>query len=307
MLLDRLDLNKLYTFFAVAEEGGVAGAARRLARTRSAVSQSLSALEDSLDVRLFERVGKRMVLTREGQLLQRRFGDYQAMLQRTVDDLRNEDGDVRGVVRLGLFLGFPSVRLAELVTRFTTRYPRTRIRVAHSAQEVLARRLLEHRLDYVVSFRPRSDASPRVLSTRLFEQELVLVSSRRFFRAGFDPAELSSLPVIDYFQSDPLIRRWLQHHTGQTPSAVDVRVWAATTDLVLELLLQHAGVGVVPRYLAEPWVRRRRLRIVATDAPALRDSIWLNELREARPTPVGTAFREAVLEEFAGAQAESAS
>ena len=52
MLLNRIDLNKLYVFFAIAEQDGVAGAARRLGRTPSAVSQSLSGLEEALEVRL---------------------------------------------------------------------------------------------------------------------------------------------------------------------------------------------------------------------------------------------------------------
>ena len=43
MTLEQIDLNKLHTFFAVAEHDGVTAAARRLALTPSAVSQSLSA------------------------------------------------------------------------------------------------------------------------------------------------------------------------------------------------------------------------------------------------------------------------
>ena len=50
MRLEQVDLNKLHTFFAVAEHGGVTAAARRLALTPSAVSQSLSGLESALDV-----------------------------------------------------------------------------------------------------------------------------------------------------------------------------------------------------------------------------------------------------------------
>ena len=69
MDLDRLDANKLLTFLAVAEAGGVTAASRRLALTRSAVSHSLRALEASLGLPLFHRVGKRMIPTREGRVL----------------------------------------------------------------------------------------------------------------------------------------------------------------------------------------------------------------------------------------------
>ena len=57
MELDKLELNKLMTFLAVAEAGGVTAAARRLALTRSAVSHSLGALEASLGVALFPEDG----------------------------------------------------------------------------------------------------------------------------------------------------------------------------------------------------------------------------------------------------------
>src|SRR6266478_4852838 len=69
MLLKELDLNKLHVFAAVAEHGGVSRAAAELGRTPSAVSQSVTALEDALGVKLFDRIGKRLVLTRGGQLL----------------------------------------------------------------------------------------------------------------------------------------------------------------------------------------------------------------------------------------------
>ncbi len=300
MKLDRLDLNKLYTFFAVAEHGGISGAARRLSRTRSAVSQSLSALEASLERKLFDRVGRRLVLTREGQLLYSRFRDYQSTLQGTVDEIVNEDGAVRGPIWLGLFQGFPSSRLAEFIAGFFGRYPETSLRVVHGPLESLTERLLRGRLDFVLSFRPARPESPRLKATKLYDQELVLVAARGFFRRGFDLDELRRTPVIDYYQSAPLISRWLEHHYGREAEPVTPRVWAATTDLALELVRKRVGAAVVPAYLAEPLVRARRLRIVDTGRPPLSDSVWLNERRDGYKSPAYGAFRAAMLEEFSG-------
>src|SRR5215475_5010413 len=98
MKLNSLDLNKLHAFGAVVEHGGVGGAAH-LGRTPSAVSQSITALEGALGVKLFDRVGKRMVLTRGGQLLHAHVREHHAALQRTVDALVNEGGEVHGLVR----------------------------------------------------------------------------------------------------------------------------------------------------------------------------------------------------------------
>jgi DNA-binding transcriptional LysR family regulator len=66
MLLKELDLNKLHVFAAVVEHGGVGRAAAELGRTASAVSQSLSGLEDTLGVKLFDRIGKQFGIEFEG-------------------------------------------------------------------------------------------------------------------------------------------------------------------------------------------------------------------------------------------------
>jgi DNA-binding transcriptional LysR family regulator len=136
-------------------------------------------------------------------------------------------------------------------------------------------------------------------SSRLFEEALVLVSSRRFFRRGFSLDALARTPVIDYYQSDPLIERWVGHHYGERATRPTVAIWAATTDLVLDLVLAHAGVGVLPRDVAAPYLRRRRLVAVRTPRAALSDWIWLNELRGAYRDRTLETFRESVMRELA--------
>ncbi len=298
MKLNDLDLNKLHVFLAVAELGGISAAARRIGRTRSAVSQSVSALEAALGVKLFDRVGKRMLATRQGRLLHERARDHQSGLQRVLDELADEGGEVRGLVRIGLFLGFPRVRFARFLTHFTERHPRAAVRIVFAPQDDLSARLAAHRLDYSLSFEPSRDGASRIASTRLFEQKLVLVSGKRFFRRGFDAGALPATPVVDYYQSDPLIRRWLAHHVGEPEPPVEVKIWAATTDMVLELVLDGVGIGVVPDSLAAPYVARRRLRVLGTRKRELTDFIWLNEPRDAYRDATLTAFRDAALAEF---------
>jgi len=296
--LNDLDLNKLQVFLTVAERRGISAAAEELGRTRSAVSQSLSALERSLGVKLFDRVGKRLVPTRPGRLLHERLRDHHAALQRAVDEVVGEGGEIRGLVRVGLFLGFPRVRLASFLSRFAERHPRVSLRLLFAPQDDLTARLLANRLDYAFSFQPLGGGARDLEATRLFAQKLVLVSGRKFFRGGFDARELRTTPVVDYYQSDPLIERWLAHHLGDARPPVEVKVWAATTDMVLELVLNGVGVGVVPDSLAAPYVARRRLRVLGTRRGELTDFIWLNEPRGAYRDATLEAFRAAALDEF---------
>jgi DNA-binding transcriptional LysR family regulator len=279
MLLHEIDLNKLATFFAVAEHGGVSSAARRLGLTRSAVSQSLSRLEASLEVQLFHRVGRGLVPTREGELLRARLAEYQGQLETTLREITHEDRE-------------------RLLEGFLRAHAEARVRVVYGSREDIHERLLQGRVDFAFSLRPRGGKRGPVRSSRLFEQELVLVGVPALVGSASTLEELTRLPVVDYYQGDPLIERWAGHHFRVRSPRFRVRAWAATTDLVLELVLQRAGIAVLPRDLVEPQVRRRRLRRIETARPELRDEVWLDELHGPWRSPRLEAFREAVLEAF---------
>jgi DNA-binding transcriptional LysR family regulator len=279
--LTDLDLNKLSVFLAVADSGGVGKAAKRLGRTSSAVSQSISGLETALGAPLFDRVGKRLVLTRGGQALRERVAASEQLLEQGVME----------VVRLGAYLGFPRQRLCALLLEFTRLHPRASVRVVHAPGRELERRLQNNRLDFVLSFGAAAPAGSPLVSTRLFSQELVLVASDRHFEAGFSLDVLGRTPIVDYYPSDPLIERWLAHHYPRRVQSCRVRFWAATTDLVLELLLEGAGAGVLPRHVARTHLESGELVELGPKQRPMVDPIWLQEPRGAHRDVTLRAFR----------------
>jgi DNA-binding transcriptional LysR family regulator len=299
MKLKNLDLNKLHVFATVADAGGVGAAAAARGRAPSPISQSVTGLERALGVNLFDRVGRRLVLTRGGQQLQQRLREYHAALQQTVDGLVDAGGEIHGQVRIGVYLGFPRLRLARFLARFVARHPRVRLRVVYAPQEDLSDRLLKNRLDVVLALHASAEASARIASTRLFEETLILVGRPRFLRRGVGVRALAGVPVVDYYQSDPLIRRWLAHHAPGQAIEPTVTIWAATTDLVLDLVLNDAGVAVLPRDVARPALRARRLVELRPRGAPLIDHIWLNERRGGYRDRTLTTFRDAVLRELA--------
>lgn len=291
---ERLDLNKLRTFFVIAEQGGVTAAARRLALTRSAVSHSLAALEESLGVALFHRVGRKLVLTEEGRSLSRAYGEAQGRIGDALDEIGERRAEVRGSVRLGLYPGFSRLRLAAVIERFLADHAAARVRISCATQSEIEHQLRAGQLDFTLSLRTPAGRSPRMRSTRLFEQSLVLATRSRLQRADF--AAISRLALVDYFRREPLIDHWIRHHFGRRafPDR-DVRVWVAgNTDLALELTLRGVGACVLPADLVEPHRVRRELFVVRRQRPALRDVIWLGELAGPKSSRKHQAFRDAI-------------
>lgn len=96
-----LDVRRLRVLLAVAEQGGVAAAARSLSFTPPAVSQQLAALERQLDVALVDRSRRTARLTPAGHRLADHARQVLAGLEAAEADLANLDGGIRGVLRVG--------------------------------------------------------------------------------------------------------------------------------------------------------------------------------------------------------------
>ncbi len=174
MELHNVDLNKIATFLTIAELGSVTAAATRLGLTRSAVSHSLRAIEKQLDVALFHRVGRGLVLTNEGTLLKHAAADVRSRMSVALEEVLGLGREVRGPVRLGLFLGFSRFRLAEAVDGFTRQHPNAEVRISFAPQAWLIAQLLAGKLDMTLSLRPTGQQATSIRSERLTVRPLGL-------------------------------------------------------------------------------------------------------------------------------------
>lgn len=299
MKLDNVDLNKLLMFLAIAEAGGVTPASQRLSLTRSAVSHSLRVLEDELGMMLFHRVGKALALTHEGQVLRRAVRDMQDRLRGTLDELAGLGREVRGPVRLGLFLGFSRFQLAGVLDAFTRQYAAASVRVAYGPQAWLIEQLLAGKLDMVLSLEPTGVQASRIRARKIKAGPLVLVTRKPRGRVSRGFEQIAELDIIDYYQSDPVIDRWTRHHfAGRRLPRERIRIWAASSDLALELVLRGAGAAVMPEHIVKPFEAKRQLHVIAGPATPLLDHVWLSELSSRRAARAPAAFRELLLEEL---------
>ncbi|HOY23338.1 MAG TPA: LysR family transcriptional regulator, partial [Cellvibrio sp.] len=64
-----MDTQHLQAFVAIAESGSFSGAGERLHLTQPAISKRIALLEEQINAKLFDRVGRQVVLTQAGNLL----------------------------------------------------------------------------------------------------------------------------------------------------------------------------------------------------------------------------------------------
>jgi DNA-binding transcriptional LysR family regulator len=124
-----MDLRRLRTFVTIAEQGTVSSAALRLHISQPSLSRQIGELQQELGLKLFDRVGRRLVLTAEGEQLLvdcRRLLDYADAISERVHVLRGGD---TGVLKVAASpLQFESV-FSTFLHRYTRRYPNVRMKL----------------------------------------------------------------------------------------------------------------------------------------------------------------------------------
>jgi DNA-binding transcriptional LysR family regulator len=118
-----MDLANLAAFVAIAGAGSFSAAAEQLHLTQPAVSKRIALLEAQLQARLFDRLGRQVVLTEAGQALLPRAQRILAELEDTRRVLDNLGAEVGGTLSLATSHHVGLHRLPVLLRRFTVQHP----------------------------------------------------------------------------------------------------------------------------------------------------------------------------------------
>ncbi|MBY0431560.1 MAG: LysR family transcriptional regulator [Rhodospirillales bacterium] len=118
-----MDWDKLRVFHAVAEAGSFTHAGETLNLSQSAVSRQISALEESLNVPLFHRHARGLILTEQGELLYRTAREVFAKLAMTEAQLSESRERPQGPLKITTTVAFGSLWLTPRIKEFLELYP----------------------------------------------------------------------------------------------------------------------------------------------------------------------------------------
>lgn len=145
-----MDLANLNAFIAIAETGSFSAAGERLHLTQPAVSKRIAGLEQQLDVRLFDRLGREVSLTEAGRALLPRAYQILNVLDDTRRALTNLSGEVTGRLTLATSHHIGLHRLPTLLRAFTKTYPDVALDIQFLDSEVAYEEILHGRAELAV-------------------------------------------------------------------------------------------------------------------------------------------------------------
>jgi LysR family cyn operon transcriptional activator len=175
MMHDPMELRHLRYFLAVAEVGSFSRAADRLGISQPTLSQQMRDLEAALRVSLFQRRGKRILLTSAGLIFQEHARAILRQFESFLQELSSEPQQLRGALHLGVvpILNVPLV--PHLLGLFAAKHPGISIIVDEISSTEIETALEEGRMDVGLGFVTRY--SPNLRYERLCTDEFALVVS----------------------------------------------------------------------------------------------------------------------------------
>jgi DNA-binding transcriptional LysR family regulator len=143
-------LRHLAYFVAVAQKLNFSRAAEALHVAQPAISQQIRALEDELGVQLFDRMGKRISLTRAGEVLLPQAYQILAAVERAANEVRELGQLVRGSASLGAPPTVSTHLLPARLTQFKKLYPGLEVSLREAGTESLLGLIEAGQLDLAI-------------------------------------------------------------------------------------------------------------------------------------------------------------
>ena len=249
--LNMIETSQLQTLISVTKAKSFSKAADDLNVTQSAISQSIKNLEKKVNVKLFKRSGKAVVLTQEGEKLYQVAINYLNQIEETLEEITNDKNSMSGIVRVGTLTGIGKSWLAPTMLEFSKIHPELTVTVNLGFQEDLVRDFENYRLDFLVL---PEECLPNVGEKYLLGEEtsvFVYPDNENFsIKEDVSLDEISSFPTILFQeQGDGLYLRWCRERYGKTPKKINKKFVINSHGNMLQAVQKGLGVAVVPKHV----------------------------------------------------------
>jgi LysR family transcriptional activator of nhaA len=298
--MDWLNYHHLLYFWTVAREGTVARASKKLLLSQSTISGQIRSLERSLHVKLFERVGRNLVLTDAGKLVYRYADEIFALGQDLRDTLAGGDNHRLSRLEVGVADVLPRWIVYQLLMPALQLREPIQLICHDDKTERLLTRLALNELDVVLTDVPAGPlVKIRAYNHLLGECGVSFLASTKLaktYRRGF-PKSLDRAPFLLPMEGTALRRSLDEFFHAQ---GVQPIIRCEVSDCDLFEAFAHGGTGI----FAAPTVLEQRIRRqfavqVLGRVETVRERYYAISTERKLKHPAVVAISEAARKQFA--------
>lgn len=245
-----MDVYQLKVFLSVYRHRSFTAASKELNLTQPSVSIHIKKLEEELGVKLFDKVGRKTIPTREGTLL---YGRAEEIIERIRDiksDLTSSSREIKGIISIGATSIPGSYVIPPLAAEFSKLHPDVFFQVSINESKKIADMVLDGEL--LIGVVDEIKDMDNLESLHRFMDELVLVASPGLIaKKEITPLGLFRLPLLMREEGSDAQRSMHRQHLLHKISlkALNVRAILGSIDSLREAVKAGLGASILSRFV----------------------------------------------------------
>lgn len=251
-----MTLRHLNLFMEVCRQGSITLAAEELNMAQPAVSYAIKELESYYEVRLFERMNRRLYITEAGERLMR----YADTILNQFDEARDVLRDIHTFtrVRLGTNVSYGTRMLPELLSGFRKEHPDIPVFTTVQNSSQIEEQLLRNHLDFGIMDFP---AEHTMFYSQLIGQDVM--------KAAYAPSEMQRRKKVSVrdLEASPLLvretgsgsRSMLDQLFAKAGIRPQIAMESISSQCLIESALGGAGIVFLPGTMLDPYIESGKL------------------------------------------------
>mgnify|MGYP000161085396 FL=1 len=256
-----MEVRQLNTLIRAAQFQSFSKAAESLGYSQSAVTVQIKALEEELGVRLFDRMGKRVILTAQVSAFWNMPTAF--WIPSTRPPRLSEDAELEGCLHIGTLESLCFFRLPGLMHQFRVEHPKVSLRVTTGSPEELIEKMERGEVDLIcILDEPRYSNSWHKCNE--VPEEVVFVASPDIDLGHPGPYRVAELLDKPFFltERNANYRRTFDRFLASRQIELTPSLEISDTSFIIKMLERSSGISLLPRFaVAEP-ASRGDLRIL---------------------------------------------
>jgi DNA-binding transcriptional LysR family regulator len=267
-----LTLRQLEIFIAIGETGGTTAAAENISLSQSAVSAALNELESLLGTRLFDRVGKRLMLNDNGRMLLSQARSLLDAAHNIENQFSMPGQAVAASLKVGASTTIGNYVMPSLVASFRDSNPAMRVEVHIGNTSEIAEEVANFKVD--IGFIEGPCHEPELMVTPWLTDELVIVSSPGHPLARKQRSKkiaIKDLRDVEWLLREPgsgtreVVEQVLLPHLDRLNEGVIF----GNAEAIKRAVAADLGISCLSRWVVADLIASRRLVVLETPLPQL--------------------------------------
>jgi DNA-binding transcriptional LysR family regulator len=257
-----MDLHQLYVFTKVVEHKSFSKAAEDIFLSQSTVSSHIQSLERTLNVSLFDRVGRENILTPAGERLYQWALKLLLLKDQAMLDLKEGATELRGMIRIGASSVPGQFMIPKMVKKFRNQYPKATFHVNQSSSKIVAEKVLNGSVDFgLLGEKYEND---KLCYIPLLKENLVLITSQQSNIVG--PVDIETLLSYPFIMrnsdsgTNSLIERFLKKKQI-SKDQMNIVAYTENGQSLIQFVLQDIGIAIISEIAAREYYDKNLMMI----------------------------------------------